>query len=244
MLYTLDFDGVVIDSMNECLHTSYAALTRLKTSLGETLPPKPRSEEISLFHLNRGLVRPSRNYYALWEWIRECPEREFSLSEFELFAARFGEVLAKFENIFHSYRSDELRHSPRSFVEKNPLYIGVKDVWKELPRPLFIVSTKDQESISLILDSHDLSVEGIHGRGSGPKAQTIRRLSELHATKLEDSYFLDDNSQHAIDVQSIGTKTALATWGYGPFDEFDGPKLNSFGEVLEFFQPTQEVENS
>jgi phosphoglycolate phosphatase-like HAD superfamily hydrolase len=244
MLYALDFDGVVIDSMNECLNTSYSALIHLKMSSGQRLPAKPSSEEISHFHLNRGLVRPSRNYYALWEWIREYPEQEFSLSEFELFANGFGEALSEFENIFHDFRSDELRQSPKTFVEKNPLYVGVKDIWKDLPRPLFIVSTKDQESISLILDSHNLSVDGIYGRGSGPKAQTIRRLAKLHDVKLQDSYFLDDNSQHAIEVQSIGTKSALATWGYGPFDEFDGPKLKSFVEVLEFFQPMREVENS
>jgi phosphoglycolate phosphatase-like HAD superfamily hydrolase len=244
MLYALDFDGVVIDSMNECLHTSYAALTNLKMSLGEVLPAKPSSEEISLFNLNRGLVRPSRNYYALWEWILKSPDQEFSLGNFELFAASFGEVLNQFENVFHNYRSEELRHNPKSFVEKNPLYVGVKEIWDDLPRPLFIVSTKDEESISLILNSHNLSVEGIHGRGSGPKPQTIRRLAESYATELEDSFFIDDNSQHAIDVQSIATKTALAVWGYGPFDDFNGQKLKSFSEVLEFFQPTQEVENS
>ena len=244
MLYALDFDGVVIDSINECLYTSYAALTRLKMSLGNAIPAKPNSHEMSLFKLNRGLVRPSRNFYPLWEWILKGPEHEFSISDFEFFAAGFGDELNEFEDLFHNYRSEEIRHSPGSFVEKNPLYAGVKEIWNDLPRPLYIVSTKDENSISLILDSHNLSVEGIYGRGSGPKAQTIRRLAELHTTQIEDSFFIDDNSQHALDVHSIGTKTALALWGYGPFREFNGQKLNSFGEVLEFFQPTQEVRNS
>lgn len=238
MLYALDFDGVVIDSMYECLQTSYSALSRLKKSQGKMVPSNPRPEEISLFYLNRGLVRPSRNYYALWEWIQKMPDKKFSLSEFELFAASFGKELTNFENIFHGIRADEIKRSPKAFVEKNPLYVGVKEIWRELPRPLFIVSTKDHESIQLILDSHNLSVERIYGKGTGPKAQTILQLADSYNTPVKNVCFLDDNSQHAIDVQTIGSKTALAMWGYGPFGDFDGPRLKSFSEVLDFFQPT------
>ena len=244
MLYALDFDGVVVDSIDECLNTSYKALSYIQREGSKPLSKQPTEEQKALFLHWRGLVRPSRNFFALWEWILNFPEKKHSQETFEKFASTFDDSLLKFEDIFHHIRSETLKNNPEIFIRENPLFRDVKEVWNEIPQPLYIVSTKDVESITLILKAHKLNVHGIFGRGSGPKAQTLLNLAKSNSIAIEDTFFVDDNAQHAIDVKECGSQVGLALWGYGPFETFEGKRLHSFNEVLGFFQPNLEVENS
>lgn len=235
MLYALDFDGVIADSMDECLQTSYSAYRRVNKESGRLLSPNPDSEATSLFKMRRGFVRPSRNFFALWEWILFDPQKNYSIMTFEGFADGLGAILDTFEIEFHKIRANAINEKSENFVEQNPLFFGVKEIWKDLPKPLYIVSTKDEESISLILRSHNLEVRGIYGRGSGPKSETLTKLANSNGIPSTDIYFVDDNFQHVNDVASTGARVALAMWGYGPFENFQGSRLLSFPEVLEFF---------
>ena len=244
MVYALDFDGVVIDSINECLNTSYEALTLIERENGRLLPQYPSLEQIKLFKARRGLVRPSRNFLALWEWVLNFPDLNHSQESFESFATSYSDKLFKFENAFHYIRSEMLNGNPQMFIKENPLFPDVKELWNELPKPLYIVSTKDEESISVILKFHNLNISGIYGRGTGSKVQTIENLAKFHSVSIGKTFFVDDNSQHALDVQANGAQVGLALWGYGPIETFKGVKLKSFKEVLEFFQSVPEVENS
>ena len=235
MIYALDFDGVIVDSLNECLETSFAAFLRVNQKSNSIYFDSPPVDAIYHFKKKRGFVRPSRNFFALWEWILFHPERNFSMTTFESFSESLGSVVDDFEKEFLQIRSNAIKLNPLKFLEQNPLFYGVKETWQNLPKPLYIVSTKDEDSISLILESHSLTVDGIFGRGSGPKAETLSRLANLNETSVNDVFFVDDNIQHAHDVTVIGAKVALAMWGYGPFEKFMGSKLQSFTEVLEFF---------
>lgn len=235
MIYALDFDGVVIDSIDECLHNSYSSYAYFRNYIGNPIPLHPTNDQINLFKIRRGLVRPSRNFYTLWEWIFTNPELEMNIDSFEKFALNKSDESMSFERIFHQRRSDLINENPKVYLDQNPLFVGVKETWQQLPKNLYIVSTKDYESISLILQAHGLQVEGIYGRGTGPKGSTIKKLATQNQLPIDNTYFVDDNSQHALDVKNVGSNVALAKWGYGPFDGFDGTSLNSFVEVLEFF---------
>ena len=235
MIYALDFDGVVVDSLNECLETSYAAFLLVNKKSKKFSIGRPPVDAVPLFKKYRGFVRPSRNFFALWEWILFNPQKEFSITTFEAFADGLGAIINTFEIEFHRIRAQTINENHRKFVEQNPLFFGVKEIWQDLPRPLYIVSTKDEESISLILRSHNLEVNGIYGLGSGPKSDTLSKLAKSSRGNATDTYFVDDNFQHANDVANTGAKVALAMWGYGPFEQFQGSRLRSFPEVLEFF---------
>jgi phosphoglycolate phosphatase-like HAD superfamily hydrolase len=233
MIYALDFDGVICDSIHECFQNTYQAFRLLRSELD--LPPKPKALWRDKFYEHRGLVRPAKNFYLLWNLIIDELEIEFSTIEFETLAANLEDILILFDEGFMSIRKKQLDCDPQAFLAQNPLFPGVKEIWDELPRPLYIVTAKDERITKLILEFNGLIVDGVFGKGTGHKYQTLLRLAKSHEIAVSDVYFVDDNPEFVSEADSVGVNTALSNWGYGPYGLEQGKSLDSFGQVLEFF---------
>lgn len=233
MIYALDFDGVICDSIHECFHNTYRAFRLIRSELD--LPSQPKTLWREKFYEHRGLVRPARNFYLLWNLIIENLEIGTSTIEFETHAANYEGTLILFEEEFMSIRKEQLDGDPQAFFVQNPLFPAVKEIWDELPRPLYIVTTKDERITKLILEFNGLNVDGVFGKGTGHKYQTLLRLAKSHEVAVSKVYFVDDNPEFVNEADSIGVKTALSNWGYGPYGLEHGKSLDSFAQVLGFF---------
>jgi len=234
MILALDFDGVICDSMGECLDTSYRALRSLEG--GAHLPEHPTQAWRDAFVERRGVVRPSGHYLLLWQWILEFPDRPLSAEEFEALAAPQAAAVAAFEQAFHRLREADQATRPQAFVEANPLYPGVRESWAELPSPRYIVTTKDEASVRLILEAHGLVVDGVFGRGAGSKPATLRALAGRHGVAPHEIVFVDDNALHVADAAAVGVTAMLAEWGYGPRVPAPERSLAAFAAVVDVFQ--------
>jgi FMN phosphatase YigB (HAD superfamily) len=227
-ILALDFDGVVCDSIAECLATSYLAYCRSNPRVSRECPGRWQS----LFRARRGVVRPSGHYLLLWDWITRFADRDLSPDQFEELGRGQQARLQDFEHLFHSLRDLAIKDDPERFVALNPLYPGVIESWPALREwPLYIVSTKDEPAIKLILQTHRLEVEGVFGRGSGSKAQTLCSLAALHQVPPEQVVFIDDNALHVADASAAGITAVVANWGYGPQDPSSRVSLSAFDEI-------------
>lgn len=233
MVYTLDFDGVICDSIHECFHNTYQAFRVVRSELD--LPSQPKTLWREKFYKHRGLVRPARNFYFLWNLIIENLEIGISTIEFEAHAAKYEDISRTFDEEFMYIRKKQLDFDSQTFLVQNPLFLGVKEIWDELPRPLYIVTAKDEGITKLILKYNGLNVDGVFGKGTGHKHETLLRLAKSHEVAVSSVYFVDDNPEFVGEANSIGVKTALSNWGYGPYGLGLGKSLDSFEQVLGFF---------
>jgi phosphoglycolate phosphatase-like HAD superfamily hydrolase len=227
----LDFDGVVCNSVSECLSTSYSAFREFSEDVPEECPSHWRA----LFLERRGFVRPSGNYLLLWQWISGSAASSYDQEEFEHLAIGQQERVAAFERRFHQIRDAVTARSPGCFIRSNALYPGVIETWPAIRRfPLFIVSTKDEASIRLILSAARLSVDGVFGRGSGTKATALAVIALRCGIPMHQVAFVDDNAAHVADTSAAGACAALARWGYGPRQPRPRIELDCFREVPDF----------
>lgn len=233
MIYALDFDGVICDSIHECFHNSYRAFISVRSDLN--LPNTPKDTWREKFYEYRGLVRPARNFYLLWDLIINKLEISLSTIEFESTVDNYDDILIEFDQEFMSIRKEQLDCDFEAFMVQNPLFPSVKEIWDELPRPLFIVTAKDEKITKLILEYNGLDVDGVFGKGSGHKYETLLKLAKSHEVPVKSVYFVDDNPEFVSEANSVGVKTALSEWGYGPYGLKSGKSLESFKQVLGFF---------
>jgi hypothetical protein len=121
------------------------------------------------------------------------------------------------------------------FIAQNPLFQEVREHWSRLKNPLYLVTAKDPELARLILQANSLEVTGIFGKGSGPKSNTLLKLSNMHHLDISHVYFVDDNPEFVRETLNVGARVGLAKWGYGPYEGVFENNLESFSQVIDFF---------
>jgi HAD superfamily hydrolase (TIGR01509 family) len=233
MILALDFDGVICDSIDECLLTSYRTYRSLRPS--SALPPEVPEPLRREFHNRRGFVRPSGHYYLLWEWITEFPGTRLSSRDFEALEATRRDAVRTFEHAFHAERDAFRETAPADWLALNPLYPGVVDTWPSLLAwQRYIVTTKDRAAVEAILSAHSLVVTGIFARGEMTKPDALRTICTRQSVDPRDVVFVDDSALHLGDARATGVTTCLAKWGYGPRAGYVGSAVDCFADLPKF----------
>jgi phosphoglycolate phosphatase-like HAD superfamily hydrolase len=232
-VYALDFDGVICDSIHECYENSYLAFRQTHPELN--IPGQPKNSWKITFYNFRGLVRPSKNFYFLWKLITASKEIPLNTAQFESEAIAFSDSSERFEKNFTDVRARILMLDQERFIAQNPLFPEVRELWPRLKNPLYLVTAKDPELARLILKANSLEVNGIFGKGSGPKSSTLLKLSSMHHLDISHIYFVDDNPEFVRETSSVGARVGLAKWGYGPYEGVFENNLESFSQVIDFF---------
>lgn len=216
-----DFDGVIIDSIDECLITSYNAYLQYQGLSNEfiyrldDIPKDIRGE----FYRNRKYVRPAAEYFILHKAVSDGIKID-SYSKFNELLQEHHNAVIDFHNFFYSVRDDFRDNQQQYWFGLHRVYAGIKTKWQELKKHFhfYIVSNKDLISISLILNYFDLPVqqEKIFSTDSTlTKKMVIEHiLKDIHDAS-ERLFFIDDNYQHLLDVRDTGIRLFYASWGYG-----------------------------
>ena len=227
----LDFDGVLCDSREECLQLSLKCFLEVcdKDILDKINIPLTTAKEV--FRSRRGYVRPAQNFFLLWSWITTFPEKKLDINQFEALSLDYKKQLRDFEILFFATRRKMISERPNEFVKLNPLYDGAKELLSTLKIPVYIVSTKDEDSISLLLKSNGVEVNKVFGFGSQSKAECVLSIISSESSQPDRTAFIDDNPAHLDDVDKVGVNTFWASWGYGPEDLVHNRKLSSLEEI-------------
>ena len=222
-----DFDGVLINSIDEVVLTTYNATTEnLHTALAD-LPP----ELLALFKRNRFHVQPIGDAILMMQWClnhyRSAPDKLLTAGEYQHIIADPDIILRK--------RSERIYERRNHFIEKDQqawmaLHRPYQPIWDHLIRsdykPLVILTNKNKDATLRLCRFFELDVDerniypGDHGI---TKSQHMQQIQARFSADL--FYFIDDSVKNLkqldadINRENKVLSLMFAAWGYaGPDD--------------------------
>lgn len=216
-----DFDGVVVDSVDECLLTSYNAFLKHQKIAREFIKNK---EDIPIshrkeFYRTRHYVRQAGGYFTLIKAIYMNKKVKNNDIFRRLFREDAGDV-RDYEKEFFSMRAQLREKNSQYWFDLHRPYAWVKDAWNELNEHFnfYVVSNKDALSIALILQHFSLPAENhtIFGKEySLDKKIIIKHIISEAKVDIKKISFIDDNYYDLVNVRELGIRLFYASWGYG-----------------------------
>ena len=231
LIYVFDFDGVICNSIDECLITTYNAFYHTELININDIPEKFKV----YFYKNRHHVRPAKEYYLICEGYRK--QKELSFSVFDKMKADYSEKMNHFENLF-CLKRNFLKGRPNTWLRYHKLYKHVAQFIKEFSHKFFIVTTKDRHSVEMLAKHFKFinKIENIFSSEiSTNKAVLFKYLFDQYHNFIDENkiIFVDDNEFHLADVKSFPLELYFAKWGYAGRQKFnDFQEVNSLMELM------------
>lgn len=209
MLLAWDFDGVLVDTVNECCASYNAALKEYgltPLTLDQFRVERKTAVQAADF-FTQYLARQQENPYT--------PERLKAV-----FQENKAEIQA-LRQLYHKHR-DVLLESQFPF---NPTYPGIQDTLTKLKRQgtrMAVVSARDDASLNKYLAAKNLSDFFETVVGSSAFDATSDQLKKQQVTSLEEKtvWFIDDMPRVLYSLQGHA-RLFYAEWGYGLKPTFD-----------------------
>jgi FMN phosphatase YigB (HAD superfamily) len=222
-----DFDGVLINSLDEVALTAYNAATgSLFTSLA-----KIPGTLLALFKRNRFHVQQIGDAVALMNWCIENHQfdsiRILSMMEYRTVATADTATLNSRTNLIYETRKRFIDSNPNRWLALHQVY---QPLWNELIRykkhPLVILTNKNHEATSRLCRHFglDINTDDIYSGDRGvTKTANMRQIQARFG--IECFSFIDDSVKNLQDLdlefneEKKMLSLLLATWGYaGPED--------------------------
>jgi len=230
-LLALDFDGVVVDSIAECLVVGYNALAiqqgrdeRIQRL--DELPPATVWEARRI----RNFIRHGQDYvfihFALQQSVAIANQVDF-----DGFLEKNQSLENEFRRIFYDERARFLQEEPQNWLALNPFYPDMQEFVENYqpPERLFIITTKLRENVEAILQGNGVEFypDNIYSADQKiSKSQIIGQLLAEKQLKPAHFHFIDDQVDTLIRAQSTGVNLYLAGWGYNNAEQVETARKN------------------
>ena len=215
----LDFDGVIVESIGECLvigHNAYSKYTRSGAQIR-------RLEELNERHKNeckrlRSFVRSGEDYV----YIQLAIDNGVHIQDqqaYDSFINRHLNLKDTFYDLFYGERELFSSTEEGLWIELNPLYKGVKQFLRQYPSKdrLFIITTKQIKYALKILTGNSIYLKEENcfcASGRDTKLKIIKHLLAKNKISAEKFYYIDDQVDTLVEVKGSGVHCFLAEWGY------------------------------
>jgi len=216
-LLTMDFDGVIADSISECAVVGYNGYKaycgnnfRIKT------PEEINPDQLRKFRSMRSYIRSGEDYVYLFHALNENINIE-SQEDFDDFHTAYFDRKESYYQMFYSARRTLMSSNHKSWIALNPLYNGMYEYLQIVQNKIHIISTKASKYIIEILISNGIEInpKRVHEAGRGfSKKDIIIRLMREYNLSMSNMIFIDDHFDTLRKVKSVGVRCMLAGWGY------------------------------
>ncbi len=232
---TLDFDGVLCDSLLEAYLLTWNLAGRVAPELAHQLGEAPTLDTIHPFRASH------RGHYEAFERIVPLGNRceDFlviqqavrqavaigSQAEFDSFKLTVDKQLQdSFHQRFYKLRYELASSHRRQWLALNEAYPGVRQAIPRLAETfrLGVATSKDRETVIALLRSwglFELFGEGVvlDKRAGASKRAHLGALRRRFGCRFEEMTFIDDKVSHLLECAGLGVRLLLAGWGYnGP----------------------------
>ena len=230
----LDFDGVLVNSAPECFKTCYDTIISFENLLTHNEAKsfkKIKKKELEKFFLYyRGIVGPPEHFFSLMMLARHLVEKKlnFNLSDKQInnlflrLTKKYKEKNEIFKKLFFMIRKKNIKNidnfmklnKPTKFSNKLKLMFG--NNW-----PIYILSSKDENTIREWLDFHKIKVRKIIGNRALSKYQNnkyniVEKIFFTRKKPIRSGIFIDDFMKNLdIRFEKLGIQILFANWGYG-----------------------------
>jgi len=231
IIYILDFDGVICDSIDECMLTTYNSFKDTNIINISDVPNHFRK----YFYEYRYHVRPAKEYFLLCRAFAE--NIDLSTSNFEEFRKLYENEMNNFESIFFQKRF-ELKKNIELWLSYHKIYEHANQFISSITDRIFILTTKDYDSVNILASHFGFikKIEDIYSREiSSDKAILFENLFKKHKSLLNSKriVFVDDNEFHLASVSQFPIQLYFASWGYAKTQKFNKFKeISSFMEII------------
>ena len=221
-----DFDGVLVNSLNEIALSAYNYATGESVYEIEGLP----SGYLERYRSNRHLLlSPAR----LGELAKHCLNSDRVLGREEIISTlpTDRKTLASLGDQFFDARHRFIEESPDLLLKANPPFETLWNAARRLSAEQFANHTnKNQIAVELICKHYGLTTKSVYsGEGGRTKAENILLLDEKYHA---DQYiFLDDAIENLFALTPVlpgRIKPVLASWGYCSAEDQQEAKDNNF----------------
>ena len=217
-LMVFDFDGVVCDSTNECLVTSWNAWEEWesRSTFRENLDDF-NSIEISFFYKVRPRVKGAGEYYIIRRAFIEGIEIN-DQETYDFLEEKWREFLNPFKNVFFIQREQLRRKNINNWIKLHYIYKDVIQVMKffNSRNQLYIATLKDSQSIKIILKNQGLNISKeklVDQSQIKSKLEALELIEQKTGYSKSEIIFIDDNITHLIEPYTAGYDVFLTTWG-------------------------------
>ena len=226
--FVFDFDGVICDSTDECMVTSWNAWQRwngknhFRTTLEEFT-----DREIDEFRPLRYYVRGAGEYYILRRLLSETNIKLIRRYEdFEIYQKQWTKEVNQFKEYIFRERSSLRERSLDDWINLHQVYPEIIDLLHEISKidAVYIATLKDYESVKLILAKYNVFIPAskiLHQAIISSKLQALDMIKDNEKKEKTDIYLFDDNINHLIDPFTEGYQVYQTTWGNVPADFID-----------------------
>lgn len=213
MLIAMDFDGVIVDGVDECMLIAWNILhDRPLSDFNQNVLQEIPHLMAKRFRKSRNFVRHDGRFIASFsEFGNEVINNDTFTALYESIPTKEKEI---FRNSFIQYRKQARSFHPDFWAELHRPLMDISNLF-ETTNDIYIVSGKDEESISFILRKYGLKIpkNKIFGRMTD-KNKTLISLKSIASDKNEEMLFIDDNIQNVVEALDHGIQSFWANWGY------------------------------
>lgn len=222
-ILALDFDGVIADSIHECLFSGYNAYA------GLCAKPLVRSlDEIDEDNMRearrlRNFIRSGEDYVYIQQIIHD-QAAVLDQSMWDAFIAEHKDKHDAYLQAFYGVREKLSKDDPALWASMSPLFLGVKDMLASFtPKEnLYIITTKRVDYVDLILDANGIQliqenkIQSVPGKS---KLQILQYIIAERSFNPKEMIFIDDQVDTLIKTLPSGVNCLLALWGYNNTDQ-------------------------
>lgn len=204
-----DFDGVLCDSLEECMLVAWYA--RVGAPVGAFVDPGLAGvplEVVARFKSCRPFMR--HVLHLLVPIVEPDPPRTRAA-----FAARFDAIPADeaeaFGEAVDGYRAALRRDHPQRWCERH----GIERRLEAIVRGAYVATARDSASVSHILRAHGMAVHDDHVFGSlRTKPPALDAIAARERRPRADVVLVDDSIENCIAAREEGFGAHWASWGY------------------------------
>lgn len=223
-----DFDGVLINSLDEVTLTVYNTTTAKRVTSLADLP----EALVGLFQRNRYHVQPIGDAILLMGWCldhyRESPGKNLDPQEYKAIVSNTVVPITDRTNRIYETRSHFIARDPECWLALHQLY---QPLWGELmqrPKYAFVILTNKNRDATLRLCRHfGLAVKAadIYSGDQGlSKVENMRQIRKRFGGQryrfVDDSVKNLQELENSFSLEKEKIRLLLASWGYtGPGDE-------------------------
>ncbi|MBU0712043.1 HAD hydrolase-like protein [bacterium] len=232
-ILALDFDGVVVDSIEECLVVGYNALA-IQQGKPDRISQLDEldSDIIHEARRIRNFIRHGQDYV----YIHYALQQKISIEnqqDFDRFMTEHESLNSEFRKHFYTERARFFNDEPETWLALNPFYPGIQEfLEKYQPKDqLYIITTKLKENVEVIINAAKIDIASKNILSADQKMSKPLIIEQLLCdNQLNPSafHFIDDQVDTLIQAKTTGVNLYLAGWGYNNKDQ----KIKSRNEQL------------
>ena len=212
-VYCFDFDGVLCDSLDESLLTSYNAYFKEEVKSVAEIAPAMRD----FFYTHRYLVRPAGEYYLLFHAF-EQGETVVAQDRFLQLKSGLEQEMNDHAERFYACRQ-RFKKDLDYWLGLHRLYPECVDFLERRSHRFFIVTNKDKDSVVALARHHGYlhRVVDIYAREMGTdKRMLLQKLIEDRKLNPPTTriVFVDDHAGTLGEVRQLPLELYQAAWGY------------------------------